>query len=353
MTSTTGAYRYISLGLQGGGSYGAFTWGVLDRILEDERIKIDAISGTSAGAINACAIADGMADGGGRLGAQQALRKFWTGLCEVSRLSPIQRTPLDYLLGRWTLDSSPGYHIMQMMSVARSAWLGMPMLADPIRLTLSSLIDFARVRTCNSVRLFIHATNVRTGRGRLFAQEEMDVQRLMASICVPQLMGAVDVDGEAYWDGSYMGNPALAHLAEPGGARDLVVVQINPVARLDVPCSFADINNRTNEIAFNVSFMREVAAIAQGNMVIDEIGGLQAQPANVRMHLISGTDTIGAYTLSSKYNTEWAFLENLHDLGFNAADRWLAEHFEQIGVASTFTPEALYDDDRKRGMPRG
>lgn len=341
-TSPDGAAaRPISLGLQGGGAYGAFTWGVLDRLLDDDRIAFDGISGTSAGAINAVVMADGMAHGGGRRGAQAALRKFWTALSQASRFSPLQRTPLDYLLGRWTLESSPGYHMMQMMSAAMATVQAMPGI-NPVRELLASLIDFERVRACTELRLYIHATNVRSGKGKLFAREELDVQRLMAAICLPQVFAAVEVDGEAYWDGSYVGNPALAPLVTPGGARDLVIVQINPIARKELPKSIADINSRSNEISFNIGMMREVAAIGQLRHVIDEVDGEQIFAAPVRMHLISGTDTLSSYSLSSKYNTDWAFFEHLHALGAAAAEAWLAEHAECVGVRSTLDPDPIF-----------
>jgi len=331
----------ISLGLQGGGAYGAFTWGVLDRLLDDDRLSFDGISGTSAGAINAVVMADGMAHGGGRAGAQAALRKFWTSLSGASRFSPLQRTPLDYLLGRWTLESSPGYHMMQMMSAAMAPMQAMPSI-NPIRQLLSSLIDFERVRACDDLRIFIHATNVRTGKGKLFTGAEMDVQRLMAAICLPQVFAAVEIDGEAYWDGSYVGNPALAPLVTPTGARDLVVVQINPIARRELPKSIADINSRSNEISFNIGMMREVAAIGQLRHVIDEVNGEEVHAAPVRMHLISGTDTLSTYSMSSKYNTDWAFLEHLHALGLAAAEQWLVENFQFVGVRATLDPDPIY-----------
>lgn len=340
--------RPVSLGLQGGGAYGAFTWGLLDRLLDEPAVRFDGISGTSAGAINAVVMADGMAHGGGRAGAQAALRKFWTALSGAARFSPLQRTPLDYLLGRWTLESSPGYHMMQMMSTVMAPVQAMPMSINPIRELLSSLIDFERVRACADLRLFIHATNVRTGRGKLFARDEMDVQRLMAAICLPQVFAAVELDGEAYWDGSYVGNPALTPLITPDGARDLVIVQINPVARQELPRTVADINARSNEIAFNIGMQREVASISHLHHAIDEIGGETVQAAPVRMHLISGTETLGTYHLSSKYNTELAFLLHLHDLGAAAAEAWLAKNLGQVGVRSTFDPDPIYAADKDR-----
>ena len=336
------AHRPISLGLQGGGVYGAFTWGVLDRLLDDERLPLHAISGTSAGAINAVVVADGMADGGGRAGAQRALTRFWTALSEISRLSPLQRTPFDYLLGRWTLETSPGYHMMQVVSVLSEPAHMMPWRINPMRDFLASAIDFDRVRTNTALRLFIHATNVRTGKGEGFLQEELDAQRLMAAICLPQVFPAVEIDGEAYWDGSYVANPALAPLVAGGYADDVIIVQINPVARQELPRSIADINSRSNEIVFNMSMMREVAAIEQLQHVIDEVDGKQLKRSNVRMHLITGTETLSAYSLSSKYNTEWSFVSHLHDLGFAAADRWLANNFSSIGVQGTLKQDAIY-----------
>ena len=345
------APRAISLGLQGGGTYGAFTWGVLDRLLDDERVIFDGISGTSAGAINAVVMADGMAHGGGRAGAQAALRRFWSGLSEASRLSPVQRTPLDYLLGRWTLECSPGYHLMQVCSAMIAAVPPALMSMNPARELLSSLINFERVRACEALRLFIHATNVRTGKGRMFTREEIDAQRLTAAICLPQVLAAVEIDGEAYWDGSYVGNPALAPLVAPGGARDIVIVQINPIVRQELPRSIADINNRSNEIAFNISMMREVAAIRNVHAVIDEMDEDQVRAATVHTHLISGADMLGTYGLSSKYNTDWAFLSHLHELGFAAAERWLAENFHQIGVRSTLDPDPIFHGNENTHTP--
>jgi NTE family protein len=344
-TSHPAAPRPISLGLQGGGAYGAFTWGVLDRLLDDDRLVFDGISGTSAGAINAVVMADGMAHGGGRAGAQAALRRFWTGLSGASLFSPIQRTPLDYLLGRWTLESSPGYHMMQMMSVAMGPSQALPGM-NPVRQLLASLIDFERVRACDALRIFVHATNVRTGKGKLFAQSEMDVQRLMAAICLPQVFAAVEIDGEAYWDGSYVGNPALAPLVTGAHARDLVLVQINPIARPDVPTSITDINSRSNEIAFNIGMLREVAAISQLRQVIDETDSEKVHAAPVRMHLISGTGTIGTYSLSSKYNANWDFVSHLHDLGVAAAEQWLAQNAGHVGVRATLDPDPIFQPEQ-------
>lgn len=332
----------VSLGLQGGGAYGAFTWGVLDRLLDDERLVFDAIGGTSAGAINAMVVADGMAHGGGRSGAKAALHRFWTGLGMASRWSPLQRTPIDYLLGRWTLETSPGYHMMQFMSAAMAAMQFTPMRIDPMRDLLAGLIDFERVRTCEDVRLFVHATNVRTGRGTLFAQQALTVEHLMASICVPQAFAAVEIDGEAYWDGSYAANPALAPLVQSAGARDIVIVQINPVARQELPTSLADINNRVNEIAFNTSMLREVAAVMASGRVIDEIDGRRVAPADVRLHLISGAAVIGATSLSSKYNAAPTFLTHLHGLGVAAAEQWLAEHGSQVGIEATLALDQIF-----------
>ena len=332
----------ISLGLQGGGAYGAFTWGVLDRLLDDERLVFDAIGGTSAGAINAMVVADGMAHGGGRSGAKAALHRFWTALGLASRWSPLQRTPVDYLLGRWTLETSPGYHLMQVMSAAMAAMQFTPMRIDPMRDLLASLIDFERVRSCEAVRLFVHATNVRTGRGTLFAQQALTVEHLMAAVCVPQVFAAVEIDGEAYWDGSYAGNPALAPLVQSASARDIVIVQINPVARQELPASLADINNRVNEIAFKTSMLREVAAVMASGRVIDEIDGKRVAPADVRLHLISGATAIGATSLSSKYNAAPTFLTHLNGLGVAAAEQWLAESGSQVGVRATLALDQIF-----------
>lgn len=337
----------VSLGLQGGGTYGAFTWGVLDRLLDEPRFVIDSLSGSSSGAVNAVVLADGYAHGGGRRGAQASLSRFWNTLGTLAASSPLQPTPLDRVAGRWTMEYSPIYALLEMAGALMGPVYEIPMTLNPLRNLLTSMVNFERVRTCHELQLFIAATNVRTGTGRIFTREEMTAQKVIASACLPTVFAAVEVDGESYWDGSYVANPPLAPLLERP-ARDLIVVQNNPVSRTEMPRTMADISNRSNEIAFNISFMREISALQHVGGVPDEERGSHMHFGNPRLHLISGVETIGTYAFSSKFNAEARFLTRLHDLGVKAADEWLRLHGAAVGKHSTLERTPVFYSDLAR-----
>ena len=336
------ANKKISLGLQGGGTYGAFTWGVLDRLLQEERLDITALSGVSAGAMNAAVVADGYARGGGREGARRALERFWRALSGTAMLSPLQRTPMDYAAGGFTLSHSPFYQLMELAGAMAGPVREQPLTVNPLRHFLSANIDFERVRACDELELFIGATNVNTGAGKLFMRAEMDVQRVMAAACLPTVLASVEVDGELYWDGSYTANPPLAPLVEAGGAGDLLIVQINPIARTEVPRSMADISNRANELAFNISFQREINSLLHVHGVPDEQQGASMNFVPMRLHLISANGILRDFSISSKFNAEHGFVQMLHDRGFAAADAWLVDHFDDIGRLGTLDPEPVF-----------
>lgn len=338
--------KSIDLALQGGGSHGAFTWGVLDRILADERLDIDGISGTSAGAMNAVVLADGLSRGGGREGARNALHKFWRAVSDAGRFSPIQRSPLDRMLGRWTLDNSPGYLLFGFASNLWSPYDFNPFDINPLRDLVAEQVDFERVRACDALKLFISATNVRTGRAKTFRRPEITLDAVMASACLPQLFRAVEINGEAYWDGGYMGNPVLLPLIEETSAHDLIIVQINPIRRQELPRSAVEIVNRLNEITFNASLVKEINGILLlKKLVDDESLGLE-RFSDMRLHRISAEAELQKLGVSSKLNSEWEFLIHLHDVGFRTADAWLAENFERIGSESTLDTTAM-------GAPEG
>ena len=339
--------KRISLGLQGGGALGAFGWGVLDCLLADERIEIAAISGTSAGAVNAAVLADGYALGGGREGARAALQRFWRGLSTASLFSPVKRTPLDYASGDWSLRNSPGYQLMQLVGGVLAP-PSSPLSMNPMLPLLAGLINFERVRQCREIAMFVPATNVRTGRGRIFTREQIDAHVVAASACLPHVFAPVEIDGEAYWDGSFVGNPSLSPLVD-ADARDIVIVQNNPVARGGLPMSLSDIHSRASEIAFNISFVREVSAIQHLGALVDAEQSEMVHTAGVRLHMISGNDELQRLDLSTKYNTEWPFLLHLRDLGIATAQRWLDEHFGHIGVMSTLDPVPVYEPERLTG----
>lgn len=340
--------KRISLGLQGGGAFGAFGWGVLDRLLAEERLEIAAISGTSAGAVNAAVLADGHARGGGRAGARDALWRFWRGLSTAASMaSPVRPTPFDWAVGGGTMATSPGYQLMQLLAGALAPPAS-PLSMNPLHPLLATLIDFERVRACEEIDLFVPATNIRSGKGRIFTRSELDARMIAASACLPYVFAPVVIDGESYWDGSFVGNPSLSPLVD-GGAGDILIVQNNPVARPGLPMTMSDIQGRTSEIAFNVSFVREIAAIRHLGGLVDAEESNLAHAAAVRLHLISGNDVLQQLDLSSKFNTEWPFLLRLQALGVETAERWLAENLEQVGLVSTMDPVPVHEAERLTG----
>jgi NTE family protein len=332
----------IDLALQGGGSHGAFTWGVLDRILETDWVGIEGISGTSAGAMNAAVLAHGMA-AGGRDGARAALAEFWSRVAEAAVWSPFQRGPLDRLMGRWTLDNSPAYLTADLMARLVSPYaLPLPDY-NPLRDILHDMIDFRAIAD-GPVRLFITATNVRTGRGRVFHNHEITADVLMASACLPTLYRAVEIDGEAYWDGGFSGNPTITPLVNECAARDVVLVQINPVSRPDIPRDARDIQSRINEVSFNATLLKELRMMALLRRVADASDAECRAWAETRMHRIS-TDLMVDLGASSKLNAEWPFLTMLRDEGRRAAEAFAERHRGDIGLRSTLDIDQFIEWD--------
>ncbi|WP_218313711.1 patatin-like phospholipase family protein [Halomonas sp. 18071143] len=332
--------KKLDLALQGGGAHGAYTWGVLDRLLEDDRIDIEGISGTSAGAMNGVVMADALTRGGKET-ARQALRDFWKAVSRAGMASPIRRSPMDVLTGNWSLDNSPGYVAMDLMTRLVSPYQLNPLNLNPLRDIVASHIDFDRVRQCDQLKLFIAATNVRTGKQRVFRREEMSVDAVMASACLPFMFQAVEIDGEAFWDGGYMGNPALFPLMEECSARDILLVQINPIRRDELPTTASAIMNRLNEITFNAALIKEVRMIALLKHALEE-QGIENCYQQALFHRISGDKALEGLSVSSKMNAEWPFLCHLFDQGRAAAELWLNEHFEALGERSTLDIDAVY-----------
>ncbi|HVL77279.1 MAG TPA: patatin-like phospholipase family protein, partial [Noviherbaspirillum sp.] len=287
-------------------------------------------------------LADGYACGGGRRGAQQALRNFWKRVSDAARFSPLQRTPMDRMLGRWTMDTSPGYVLFGMLTSMISPYEFNPLDVNPLRNLLEDLVDFERVRGCTPLQLFISATNVRTGKARIFRREELSVDAVMASACLPQIYRAVEIDGEAYWDGGYMGNPALFPLIDETDAHDLIIVQINPVIREELPRTAPEIMNRLNEITFNSSLIREISSILLLKQLIDEEHVDRVRYTEMRLHRINSEKELLGLSVSSKLNAEWAFLEHLHDVGYRTADDWLRANFDRVGKESTLDTLSMY-----------
>jgi NTE family protein len=328
----------IDLALQGGGSHGAFTWGVLDRLLEEPRLTIAGISGTSAGAMNAAVLADGWT-AGGAAGAREALEKYWRNFSRAAAFSPMQRSPLDRLMGRWSLDSSPAYIFTDLMSRLLSPYDLNPLGFNPLREILTESIDFERLARA-PIKLFITATRVRTGRGRIFRNAEINADVLLASACLPTMFRAVEIDGEPYWDGGYVGNPTITPLVRETDARDTILVQINPTERMEEPRTAAEILNRLNEISFNSPLAKELRMIALLRQVADPGTGEGARWARMKTHRIK-SDMLTAFGASSKLNAEWAFVSTLRDEGRRAAGEFIDRHGADVGERSTADLDVL------------
>ena len=327
--------KHLALALQGGGAHGAFTWGVLDRILEDGRLEIEAITGTSAGAMNAVAFADGLIENG-RDGARAKLERFWKAVSLDASMSPIQRSVADRLLGSWSLDNSPGYLLFDLFTRYASPYEFNPLNINPLKDILQKEIDFGRLRSDHHFHLFVAATNVTNGKVKVFPRQELTVEKVLASACLPFLFQAVEIDGVPYWDGGYMGNPVLWPLFYSCGGDDILIVQINPIERRETPKTAMEIQNRLNEITFNAALMGELRMIEFVTRQIDR-GRLSLERyKRLNMHRISGGAALDALNASTKLNAEREFLTYMRDLGREATRAWLDAHFDDIGERSTF-----------------
>jgi NTE family protein len=331
----------IDLALQGGGSHGAFTWGVLDRLLEESWLRIDAISGTSAGAMNAAVLVDGwMQDRAA--GARAGLDAYWRRVARAGAFSPLQRSPLDRLMGRWSLDTSPAYFAYDMMTRVLSPYDLNPLGLNPLRGILAESIDFERLSRA-PIKLFITATNVRTGRGRIFRNAEITADVLLASACLPTMFQAIEIDGQPYWDGGYAGNPTITPLVRESDAHDSILVQINPRERTDTPRTANEVIDRLNEISFNSPLMKELRMIALLQQVADPGHGEGARWAGMRTHRI-WTDKLASFGASSKLNVEWEFVSMLKEEGRRSADGFLAAHAGDLGKRSTADLDVLLQE---------
>jgi NTE family protein len=330
----------VDLALQGGGAHGAFTWGVLDRLLEQPQLRIEGISGTSAGAMNAAVLAHGYATAQSR-GARNALEDFWRRVARAATFSPFRRSPLDILMGRWTLDNSPLFLALDLAARVFSPYDLNPRGANPMRDILTECVDFAHLGQ-SPIRLFVTATNVRTGRGRVFHNAELTPDVLLASACLPTLFQAIEIDGEAYWDGGYVGNPTITPLVRECVSSDTILVQVNPVERPGTPRSAREILDRLNEVSFNSPLMKELRMIALLRQVANPGDAEGARWAGMRIHRIAST-MMTELGYSSKLNAEWEFLCMLRDEGRRCAEAFLKDHMEDLGRRSTFDLDSLLE----------
>jgi len=338
--------KKINVALQGGGAHGAFGWGVLDKLMEDGRIEVDAMSATSAGAMNATVFAYGFMKGG-RDGARETLESFWRKTSDAGKMSsPLQSTPIDAWLRAFGMNPEPiAYRAFEMMTHMMSPYEFNPLNLNPLKSVLTETVDFDELRKCTSTSLRLCATSVRTGKPRIFKNEELSPEAVLASACLPLVFQAVEVDGEHYWDGGYIGNPAIYPLIYDAATPDILIIHINPIVREELPKRSADIMNRINEISFNSSLMREMRAIAFVSKLIDDDWikpEMKDRLSRVLIHAIRSDDVMSAFSVSSKFNTDWDFLTHLRDLGREATALWLDTHFDDINTRSTVDVRGEY-----------
>ncbi|WP_199275891.1 patatin-like phospholipase family protein [Azospirillum humicireducens] len=319
----------LVLALQGGGAHGAFTWGVLDRLLEED-IRLVGVSGASAGAMNAAMLVQGWARGGpngAREGARAELANFWERVSAAGRLGPIRPSVTDRLLGRWNVDNAPGSHLVEWAKRWITPYQTQSADFHPLRGLLTEMVEPELIRR-SGLRLFVSATNVRSGALRLFDETEVGVDHLLASACLPHLFRAVRIDGQDYWDGGYLANPPLSPLVEACPGADLLVVAINPFTCATTPEDPAGIAARLNQITFNAALLQELRC-------------LSARTDAPRLHLIGADEHLQDLGLYSKLMTDWSFLNWLRDAGREAAGRWVDQNLRSVGTESSARSPAL------------
>lgn len=356
----------LNLALQGGGSHGAFTWGVLDALLEDGRVELEGLSGTSAGAMNAVALAHGFAQAQGKskLNANEAarasLKKFWHGVVGMGALGEAQRAPFNMLMGSLGGDASP---IGQMMASMTNMWStamkhsmspyqNNPLDINPLKEFLEKQIDFEAIVKIKNLKLFVVATGVSTGKAEIFSGKRLTAKAVMASACLPTLFKAVEIDGEHYWDGGYSGNPAIHPLIYNCASRDIMLVQINPIKREKLPTTAAEIMDRMNEITFNAALIAEMRAIDFVKRLLAQ-GKLDASHyKDVLLHRIDGGELLEGYSAASKISTKSRMIHALRDLGRDSAKSWLAKNFTALGISDTVNLARDYLDDLRTPIQR-
>lgn len=335
------AKKKMNLALQGGGAHGAFAWGVLDRLLEDDRLEVEGIVGTSAGAMNAAVVAYGLTTGGAK-GGREALTAFWRKISEAARMSPLQPSIWDKLFKPGGLEMSPGWIFYDAVSRVFSPYQLNPTNYNPLRDVLGSIIDFEAFHRERKIKLFTCASNVLTGKIRVFDNENVSLDAVMASACLPFLFQAVEVDGEYYWDGGYMGNPPLYPLIYHCDSRDILIVQLNPIKIPELPRTAQAILDRINTLSFNSSLMREMRAIHFVTKLIDNGFTDGGRLKRMLIHTVDAEEVLSRLGVSSKLNADWDFLTRLRDLGRERAEAFLNQHFDKIGRESSTALEEKF-----------
>lgn len=325
--------KKVNLALQGGGAHGALAWGILDALLEDGRIEVEGFTASSAGTMNALAYTQGMYEGG-RDGARQKMQDFWWEISKAGAIfSPVHGNPIDRFFGG-SGENPMAYFMFDTMTRMFSPYQFNPLDFNPLKDVLEKTIDFEKIRACDKLKLFVSATNVRSGKVKIFKTEDMTIDVALASSCLPFLFKAVEIDGEFYWDGGYTGNPALYPLFYQTESSDIILIHLNPLYREEIPTTAPAIMNRLNEVSFNDSLLKELRAIAfvkkliEHDMIKDEFKHMYK---DLLVHPIRADDMMKEFSITSKFDTDWDFLLTLRDAGREGMKIWLEDHFENIG----------------------
>ncbi len=331
----------INLALQGGGAHGAFTWGVLDTLIDHDQLEVEAITATSAGAVNAVVFAQGYIEGGADY-ARHMLADFWFKVSVSAKMSPLQPTIIDRMLGNTTLEFSPSFMALDFLTRIFSPYQFNLFDVNPLRGILDDMIDFEMIRKNKKLKLFINTTQVKSGKIRVFQMPEITLDAVMASACLPFIFKTVEIEGEPYWDGGYTGNPALFPLFYHCAAEDVLLIQINPLYVEEVPTKAPDILDRVNEISFNAGLMSEIRAIQFVKKLLekDKVSGNEYK--DIRLHLIEAGELMAAFGRSSKLNADWDFLQHLRDIGKQAAHDWIGRDFPKVGQKSSVDVEEVF-----------
>jgi len=332
--------KTIHMALQGGGAHGAYTWGVIDKLLEDGRINFDGICATSAGSINAVVFASGKLKDG-HDGARQALYDLWYSISVAGNnmFGPQNMGPLYKKMRSMT------HSMFDTITHMVSPYQFNPYNYNVLREIIEKQVDFDRIKKCKLSNLFISTTNVKTGKVKIFNNKELSIDVIMASTCLPYLFQAVKIDDEFYWDGGYMGNPAIFPLFYHGGTNDVLIIHINPIVRSNLPTTPEEIMNRINEITFNSSLLAEFRAVAFVNKLLEKKLLKDKHKdlfRHILVHSVRADDSLKELDVSSKFDTNWNFLTHLRDLGRSEAANWLAKNFKYIGKKSSVDLEQEY-----------
>ena len=347
--------RSVNLALQGGGSHGAFTWGVLDALLEDGRLSFEGISGTSAGAMNAVALAHGFAQASDkpradpREAARESLANFWHGIVAMGALTETQRAPFELLFGRGgastSLATAWAQAIGSFWSSTVSPYQSNPFDINPLRQFLERQVDFEGLARAPSLKVFVVATRVSTGKAEVFSGRRLTASAVMASACLPMMFKAVEIEGDHFWDGGYSGNPAIHPLIYNCSGRDIVLVQINPIKRDQLPTTGAQIMDRVNEVTFNAGLIAEMRAIDFVKRLLAEGKLDPTHYKDVLMHRIDGGEVLEGFAASTKSSINAHLIHSLRDLGQTCAREWLKLHHGALGVQCSVNIRQDYLDD--------